>query len=389
MGDDRSGVDDLAAVERWFVGRGIPHFIDEYAADTDIWNRAIPLLVLGYFAGGLNALDIRHHSAGWNVAVAALIVAILVATWALANRLRGHRAFAVPTAIGPVELAVFVLGPAIPSAILGQWRDALESMAEGLGVLALIYLVTSYGVIPMTTWAARRAAAQLASLVNLVVRVLPLLLLFMTFLFINAEVWQLAGTLTGPAYWATLGIFFVLGTVFVLSRVPGLIGRLATFDTWGEVRELLPGTPAECLACPTDGNPAEERITRRTRFNIGLVAVFSQALQITLVVVTLFLFFVLFGWLAIPLSTTSFWTTLPAEQIHVLWEVGGRPMVVTEPLLRVSGFLAAFSGMYLTVVLATDATYRDEVAEDVGPEVRQAFAVRAAYLHTIHARSDR
>ena len=56
--------------------------------------------------------------------------------------------------------------------------------------------------------------------------------------------------------------------------------------------------------------------------------------------------------------------------------MSGRTLVLTEPLLRVAGFLGAFTGMYFTVVLATDDTYRDEFADDVGPEIRQALAVR-------------
>jgi hypothetical protein len=35
--------------------------------------------------------------------------------------------------------------------------------------------------------------------------------------------------------------------------------------------------------------------------------------------------------------------------------------------------------MYFTVVLSTDATYREEFAEDIGPELRQALAVRRVY----------
>ena len=35
--------------------------------------------------------------------------------------------------------------------------------------------------------------------------------------------------------------------------------------------------------------------------------------------------------------------------------------------------------MYFTVVLTTDDTYRTEFADDVGPEVREALAVRSAY----------
>jgi hypothetical protein len=53
--------------------------------------------------------------------------------------------------------------------------------------------------------------------------------------------------------------------------------------------------------------------------------------------------------------------------------------VLSEPLIRVSIFLGAFSGMYFTVVSSTDETYRSEFAEDVGPEIRQVLAVRSAY----------
>jgi len=56
-------------------------------------------------------------------------------------------------------------------------------------------------------------------------------------------------------------------------------------------------------------------------------------------------------------------------------------------LLRVAGFLGAFTGMYFTVVLSTDSTYRDEFAEDIGPELRQALAVRVLYREVL-ARHD-
>jgi hypothetical protein len=42
-------------------------------------------------------------------------------------------------------------------------------------------------------------------------------------------------------------------------------------------------------------------------------------------------------------------------------------------------FLGAFAGMYFTVLLSTDDTYRNEFADDVGPEIRQALAVREVY----------
>ena len=48
--------------------------------------------------------------------------------------------------LGTPELAAFLIGPAVPSALFGQWGDALQSMLDGAALLAIIYLVTSYAV---------------------------------------------------------------------------------------------------------------------------------------------------------------------------------------------------------------------------------------------------
>ncbi|MEZ5271090.1 MAG: hypothetical protein R2694_02110 [Ilumatobacteraceae bacterium] len=368
-------------LERWFIRRGVPHFIEPYAAGRDIWSRAVPLLVVAYVAGGLNGLDLAHWTWQRNLAAAAVVVAILLATWFLTNLLRRRPLLARPRALGWPELAVFLLGPALPSLVFAQWGDAVQAVVEGAAVLAVIYVVTSYGLIPITGWAASQTFRQVGPVGRMMARALPLLLLFTTFLFINAEVWQVAGTLDGPVYLVVLALFFVLGTAFMLSRVPAAIRVVNDFDDWAEVTRLVAGTPAEDIGLPAHGDPMEIPLSPRQRLNLGLVSVFSQAILVTIVALTLFVFFVVFGLLAIPEATTAFWTA--TQDVHVLthWRVGGRTLVITEPLLRVAGFLAAFSGMYFTVVLGTDATYREEFARDAGPEIRQALAVRLAYHH--------
>jgi hypothetical protein len=61
-------------------------------------------------------------------------------------------------------------------------------------------------------------------------------------------------------------------------------------------------------------------------------------------------------------------------------QLGGRELVLTEPLLRVAGFLAVFAGLNFAIYLVTDATFRKEFRDEVVGEVRQAFAVRELYL---------
>lgn len=386
---------DLAAVERWFIRRGLPHLVERRDSVWAIWSRAIPLLVLAYLLLGLNALDLRNWSWIRNVLAGLVVVTVLAIIWIGSNVLRGLPASQRPRTVGPAELGLLILVPAIPSALFGQWIDVAESLAGGLAVLAAVWVVTSYGVLSLTGWAVQRTRSQITVFLNVIVRALPLLLLFQTFLFINAEVWQMAGTLGGPVYWITLSIFFVLGNVFLVSRMPTLIRSLNTFDSWSEIEALAdPAVTKQLLRsselgrstghlAPRSLMTALDRSTGRQRFNVGLVALFSQAIQITAAALAMFGFFVLFGFLAIPSETISAWTTLDRVHTFASLTLGGRSLVLSEPLLRVAGFLGAFTGMYFTVVLSTDATYREEFAEDIGPELRQALAVRALYREAL------
>ena len=377
----RPGPDDaLVEIERWFVVRGLPHFIErsEEEAFHGAWNRALPLLVGAYLLLGLNALDLAHWSLVQNLLAALFVVAVLIATWAVSNRLRHRPPFARPRQVANGELALFLIGPAIPVLAFGQWLDALQTVLLGAGLLVLIYLWSSYGVGPMLRWGARRGRGQLTGLGPLVARALPLLLLFTTFLFINAEVWEVAGSLDGLPYLLVILIFFGLGATFVLSRVPGYIRQENRFTSWDEIGAYLDDTPARVMVLPSV-DPVVDPLGGRQRFNIGLIVVFGQALQITLVAAALTGFFVLFGVLAIPADTVAGWTGLDDPNIWFEFELSGRQLVLSEALVRVALFLGAFAGMYFTVVLSTDDTYRNEFADDVGPEIRQALAVREAY----------
>jgi hypothetical protein len=55
-------------------------------------------------------------------------------------------------------------------------------------------------------------------------------------------------------------------------------------------------------------------------------------------------------------------------------------MVITEELLRVTGFLTVFSGLYFAVTAQTDDAYRREFIGEILEEMRRSLAVRAVYL---------
>ena len=141
------------AIERWFIGRGVPHFIVDYSARTDIWTRAIPLLILAYLAGGLNALNLAHWSTARNLVAAGVTIAVLVLGWTVTNLVLRRPFWSVPTEVGRPELAAFVIGPTVPSAIFGQWGDALQALLEGVIILGVIYLLAAFAVGQLILWA--------------------------------------------------------------------------------------------------------------------------------------------------------------------------------------------------------------------------------------------
>jgi hypothetical protein len=372
--------DTLAAVERWFRSRGIPHFIDHYSASRDVFTRALAPLTAILMLELVTALD-----ASWpwwlNLGVAAASLGAVLGVWAIVNVMRKRRALARPDRVGPTELAIFVLlVPALDLLAGGQRLTAINTLLVNLALLGLIYLGTSYALLPITRWAAGRLWRQLADVLGLLVRALPLLLLFVTFLFLTTEVWEVASALDGPFLAVTMGLFVVVGVVFVVARIPLEVGALARFETWADVALLVHDTPAAQLRPPADASPAgTPRLGRRQWGNVGLVVLFTQGLQIIFVSVMIGLFFVGFGILTVTPELTATWAGSDAHLLldGTLW---GRPVAITTELLQVAGFLTAFSGFYFTVYVLTDATYRKEFLDEVLVELRQAFAVRAVYL---------
>jgi hypothetical protein len=376
---------DAAKVERWFIRRGVPHFIEDYSAVHDIFTRAAGLLTLIALVEVLLALS---FSAWWANALAVLGgLALVLGGWAVLNRWRGRPPLARPTSVGRIEVVAFVLLPAlVPAVFGGDLGRAGGVVAVNLGLLGLIYVVTSYGVIPISRWAVIRAARELGSTLMLFARAVPLLLLFVTFLFINAELWQVAAGLEGVTFVGTLGLLGAAGAVFLLARLPREVAGLGRFESREALMAACAGTPVAGLVAGDGPPPPQPSLSRRQWANVGLMVLFGQAVQILLVAVLVGAFLVLLGLLVmrddVILAWTQNATTTTLGPAVTLFE---RRFQLTEELLRVAGFLAAFSGLYFAVTAVIDQSYREEFFEPVVDEVRQAFGVREVYLTELDA----
>src|SRR4051812_8583831 len=242
-------VPDLSGYERSFQRAGLPSFIAKRTAREDIWTRAVPIMALVFGAEVLGAVDLKL--AVWaNVLLILAAVAILLATIALINRLRGRPALARPQTIGKTELAVFVIVPALLPLILNQqWRSAIVTACGNLLLLAILYGAIGYGLVSIVFWAARRLVGQLATSLGLLVRALSLLMLFSFVLFLTTEMWQVFAEASTLQLVAIAGLFVVIGGVFLVTRLPRQGTGLGT-ETPPDPRAPPPGTRERADARP-------------------------------------------------------------------------------------------------------------------------------------------
>ena len=346
----------LSVYEHRFRRAGLPLLIEDYSASTNVFNRAVPLLVLVFFGEVLGATSL-DWSFAVNVAAALGGFAILLCAGAIVNRIRGRSTFAVPDDVGRIELGAFVLLPALlPLAFGGQWRSALVTAAANAALLALIYAVVGYGLVAIVRWALARLLTQLISSLVLLTRAIPLLMIFSVVLFLTTEMWQVFSQASMASLITLAVLFIALGTSFLVARLPG------------EVRSL-----------EREAGGVSPELDRRQRLNVGLVLFVSQALQVLLVSLAVGVFFVVLGTLLIDAGVLESWIS-SGGHVLVTIDVFGYQGIVTEELLRVSGAIAAFTGLYFAISMLTDDVYRSEFLDGLTGEMRETFRARAEYL---------
>jgi hypothetical protein len=345
---------DLDGYERRFRRAGLPMLVEDWSAREDVWTRASPVLAFVLVAEVLLTVNLD-----WPVWANALVLvgalAALAVGVAVVNRLRGRPALALPEDVGAVELGAFVAIGGLIQLIGGQATSAGVIGAANVGLLLVLYVWFAYGLASIVRFTGRRVGVQLAAAVDLLARAIPLLLLFSVVLFVNTEMWQVFAGMNAATVVATGTLLVVVGSAFLGARLPREVARIE--------RDVAAGP----------------RLGRRQRINVGLVLFVTQALQIVLVAVAVGAFFVVFGSLVISADVIESWTGSEGRRL-LAFALGDIDVRVTAELLRVSAGIAALSGLYYSVAVLTDSTYREEFLEEMTGDLRAVFADRARYL---------
>ena len=354
---------DLDALERRFRRDGLPLFVEDRSAREDVWTRAAPLLALVFIAEMFGAIQLDWPLLA-NIAAALGGLAILLGAFGLVNLVRGRRFWSLPDHVGNLELALFLVLPAALPLIFGeQLGSAAVTLAANGLILLLAYAVIAGGLVWILRWAGTRLVAQLDAAVTVLSKAVPLLLVFALVLFINTEMWQVFSRMPDLFLALVAGLLVGAGSLFVIVRLPR------------EVKELEDDAG--------DG-PALER---RERFNVALVLFVGQALQTIVVSLAVTAFFVVLGALAVGPSIRESWEVAEGSVVLGFGLLGER-IEITEALLRVSGGIGAFAGLYYAIAVLTDSTYREEFLDELTEEMRDSFAARAEYRAARAATAD-
>ena len=213
----------------------------------------------------------------WSLAanLAALLggLAILLGAAMAINRYRGRPLASLPEDVGRIELAAFVLVPALlPLIFGGQTRSAWVTALANLALVLLIYAVFGYGLVSIVRWVGRRLWHQLLASFMLLARAVPLLMIFALLAFMSTEMWQVFSAITDADLVAIALLFVGLGTAFLLARLPREVRALeaevgdASEPLKRKQRRNVGARPVHEPGGPgADGEPARRRVLRRLR----------------------------------------------------------------------------------------------------------------------------
>jgi hypothetical protein len=287
----------------------------------------------------------------------------------------------------PLLVLVLLVAAAL-GGLLG-WVSSQVSAAPALwltlaGLAGLAYAATALHARPILTWALTRTLSSVRILLSTASRALPLLLVFVAFLFINAEAWEMTSSLPFGRLWLAVMLLVGLGIIFLLVRLPEEVDEVDDAVDAEFLTRTTRGTPmeepcrnllSESEADPDAVNPAAyAQVTGYERWNLILALLVIQVVQVLVLVAAVFVFFLIFGSLIMLESVQLSWTGLEA--------ISSFPYLdsVSTQLVKVSLFLASFSGLYFMVSAVTDDTYRGQFFASVMDQLERAVGVRAVYL---------
>ena len=178
----------------------LPEYMRALTADTALSEDTIPMLVLG------GIFLVTPINSGVFITLVHLLM-VRTPKWVQIT----SGAFTVF-----VAGSLFSAGTFEPGSLDGF--DFVYDGAQAFPLIVIgIYIAIFLGIDTVLGWSLKHAIHQLASLPPMIAKVLPVLMISVLFIFVNADLWKLANGLSFPKTWAVLGFMIVLAFFVVIT----------------------------------------------------------------------------------------------------------------------------------------------------------------------------
>lgn len=365
------------AAERWFLERGLPAVLRPGSLVRRVWQRSAPALA-GYavvmafsltfvLATGQHTIDIDGTPTRTEWFVLGSIVLVLPVA-ALVGRLVSRTSDdRVRSVLSTASVAVVLTSAAVG----GPTPRFLVDMVVEVVVLASILLCTATGIGAILGWAVRIMLANLASIGNLLLGALPVMLLTVL-VFFNGPVWTMAATVSRRRLWLALLFLFAIAVSFLVSST---VARVRPILLPGakhpEDAGRLIGTPFAAMP----DRPRRVALSRSERLNVVFVLGLSQLVQVMTVALVTGLLFLILGLILVSPELLAALTDGGAPDGQIL----GMTLPIPHALIQLTMFLTALTFMYLAARAVGDREYRTRFLEPLVDDLRLNLVARDRY----------
>ena len=277
--------------------------------------------------------------------------------------------------------------------------DGLDFVYDGGQVFPLIvvgiYLAIFLGVDTVLGWSLKHAIHQLASLPPMIAKVLPVLMVSVLFIFVNADLWTLANGLSFPRTWAVLGLMGLLAvfvvvttslerTARLLERTARLLGRyrgddIARFteNDYEHAAALEGGIWNTAQDWVEEKKILEHRPLKVAPWsNLIIIPMIGQIIQAIFFMLLVFGFFMGFSSIAISDTTIESWMSIKPEHLKIL----GVDTNINAVVIKVSMIVAVFSGLSFVATTSSDEKYARSFLKPMIERIKHILIIRDIYL---------
>ena len=353
------------------VNGSLPDYIKTITTNTALSDEVLPMLVLG------------------GIFLVMPIISGVLITLAHMLMVRTPQWVQITTGIITVLLAGMLFTTGVFETNSLEGFDFVYNGGQVFPLIVIgIYLAIFLGIDTVLGWSLKHAIHQLASLPPMIAKVLPVLMVSVLFIFVNADLWKLANGLSFPRTWAVLGLMGLLAVFVVvttsLERTARLLGRyrgddIARFtdNDYEHAAALEGGIWNTAQDWVEEKKILEHRPLKIAPWsNLIIIPMIGQIIQATFFMLLVFGFFMGFSSIAISDTTIESWMTVKPEHLKIL----GVDTNINAVVIKVSMIVAVFSGLSFVATTSSDEKYARSFLKPMIERIKHILIIRDIYL---------